>query len=303
MGILIVRYWLLTFVGIVLFFGGLTHSIQREIFIKKIQFKPMNQQGHKNRRKTRNVNKKKQTINTNSVNNDTKNDEEQKTISPDITIENNEEQENFENTIQTERTPPTHGEDEQEPTIVNKQRNTNKMSNSPSEKEEPVIPSKPQASVAPVKQAPLTPLTNDSSNHLKSSQNHNVKTNGHASPPYNIYTYSAYNPLPPRFQQQQQQQRQRHHREMAYNTHRHRRRRGGRGHSKRSSFPPDSAARPNDFVPLSLQQQQQQQQQTEHYQAEPDVQYVQQQDLPINNGYSSESDIVTGNIEVSPINL
>jgi hypothetical protein len=250
----------------------------------------MSQQGQRIRRKTRNVNKTKQ--NTNSNNNDMKVDEQvTKTISTGIVIEK---EENFQDPNQTKQTPPTHVEDEQQSTVSIKQRNKHKISvNVSSEKEEPVIPSKPQANVALVKQAPLTPLTNDSSNNFKSHQDHNVKTNGYSSSSYNTYTYSAYNPLPPRFQQQQQE-RQRYHRETTYNNHRYRRRRGRAGRSKRSSFPPDSAARPNDFIPSALREQQ-----TEDHQVAPDVHFVQQQDLSMTNGYSSESDILTGNRTVS----
>jgi hypothetical protein len=315
MDFLIVKYWLLTFIGITLFLGGLTYFILQQNFTDKFQLDQMNQQGHRtsasNRRKNaRNANKRKQQQQqqqqTTTNNGEITEEEEQKRILPKITTQNDEkdfsgqqtdeEQEEkgkFQDINQTKQIifPPTHVEDEQEATISIKQRNKTKTLNKPpppslpSSKEESIIPSKPQACVAPVKQ---TPLMKDSTNNLKSSQNHQdnyPKSNGHLSSSHNIYTYSAYNPLPPRFQQQRQQQK-----EAAYATQKYRRRRGG-GHSKRSSFPPDSAARSNDFIPASLKQQDINENQTESL-----GNFTQQQELSINNGYSSESDILTGKI-------
>ena len=283
MDLFIIEYWLFAFVGIVLFLGGLTYRIlfQEDFIDNNIRLEQMNQQGHRTsassrRKTTRNANKRKQQINnTNSNHRDIDdNDDEQRTILPDITtIENGERNEQ-------------QSDEEQESTMSNKQRNKNKIISS---KEESIIPSKPQASVAPVKQTP-PPLstTRDYPNHLKSSQpqqDNYVKSNGHSFPSQNIYSYSNYNPLPPRFQRQRQQ------RETVYTNQRYRRRRGA-GPQKQSSFPPDSAARQNDFVPSSARQEQE----MEQYQVESSGDYVQQQELSMNNGYSSESDIVTGKI-------
>jgi hypothetical protein len=313
MDFLIVKYWLLTFIGIILFLGGLTYFILQQNFTDKFQLDQMNQQGHRssaaNRRKNaRNANKRKQQQQQQTINNsDITEEEEQKRILPKKTTENDEkdysgqqtdeeqeEKEKFQDTNQTKQTisPPTHVEDEQEPTIPIKQPNKTKTINKPTpsvplSKVESIVPSKPQASVAPVKQIPLMEVP---INNLKSSQNHQdnyPKSNGHVSSSQNIYTYSAFNPLPPRFQQQRQQQQK----EAASAAQKYRRRRGGR-QSKRSSFPPDSAARSNDFVPASLRQQD-----INDNQTEPLVKFTQQQqESSINNGYSSESDILTGKI-------
>jgi len=296
MDLLIVKYWLLTFIGIILFLGGLTYFILQQNFTDKFQLDQMNQQGRRssinNRRKnTRNANKKKQQQTTNIyLNNNGVTDEEQKRVLPEIETENDEKQEEQQNIEDINQTKPivslpTHVEDEQQPTMEIKQRNKNKSINKPSlpsSKEESIISAKPQASVAPVKQSPQI---RDSLNNCKPSQNqqnNNLKSNGHLpSSSYNIYTYSAYNPLPPRFRQQK---------EAAYASQKHRRRRGG-GPPKRSSFPPDSAARSNDFIPASLRQQT-----INNNHPESLVNCPQQQELSINNGYSSESDILTGKI-------
>ena len=328
MDILTVKYWLLIFIGIILFLGGLAYFIFQQNFIDKSYLEQMNHQGQRSsagsRRKnarTANRRKQQQQVNIDSNNNNMRDEEEeeeeqQKIVLPETTTEketsrqhsdeDSAEKENFEDSSQTISSPrpPVRVEDEQEPTIPLKQRHKNKTMNKSSSSEESMIPSKPQASVAPVKQIPLYPPIRDSSNNGKSSQDNYSKTNGHSnSPPsYNIYTYSSYNPVPPRFRQQQKN-------EAAYFPQRHRRRRGG-GSSKRSSFPPDSAARSNDFIPSSIKEQeeyqeqeeeQQQQQQHQEYrpiycsELEASMDYVQQQpELSMHNGYSSGSDILTG---------
>ncbi|CAF3454790.1 unnamed protein product [Rotaria sp. Silwood1] len=327
----IVEYWAVLFTTIVSFLGGLTYFIQRQFSSDKLQLDIiMNQQGRRgstgNRRKnSRNANKRNQPM-TNSNSNDI-NEEEQKKILPEITLEKNEQEEEeaeedeeaeslleqtvqqsgekqrkekFENTNQTEQSisSSTHVEDEQEPTISSKQRNKpktiNKSSTLPPSKEESIVPSKPQASVAPVKQAHMSsPIKNSSSNHFNSSQDMYPKSNGHISPSHYVYTYSGFNSLPPRFQQQKLEK------EAASAARRHRRRRGLLP-QKRSFLPPDSAARSNDFIPLSYKEQEeeeeeeeQQQQQIDDNQRELSMNLPPQQELSINNDYSSESDFIT----------
>ncbi|CAF2367475.1 unnamed protein product [Rotaria sp. Silwood2] len=328
----IVEYWLVLFTTIVSFLGGLTYFIQKQISSDKSQLDIiMNQQGRRGstnsrRKNSRNANKKKQPM-TNSNSNDIS-EEEQKKILPEITLEKDEqeqeeeengsgleetvqqpdekqEKEKFKNSIQTEQiiSSAAHVEDEQEPTISIKQRNKpkiiNKSPSSPPSKEEPIVPSKPQASVAPVKQAHMSSPMKNSSNYMNSSRDMYPKSNGHISPSHHIYTYSGFNSLPPRFQQQQLEK------EAAFAYRRHRKRRGQLP-QKRSSLPPGSAARSNDFIPSSFeeeeqqqqqqqqhQQQQQQQQQIDDNQSELTMNLPPQQELMINNGYSSESDFLT----------
>ncbi|CAF0864206.1 unnamed protein product [Rotaria sordida] len=321
----IVEYWLVIFTIIVSFLGGLTYFIQRQIPSDKFQLDTiMNQQGRRGstssrRKNSRNANKKKQPM-TNSNSNDIS-EAEQKKILPEITLEKDEQEqeqeedeedeslleqtvqqsdekqvkEKFENSIQTEEiiSSSTHVEDEQEPTIAIKQRNKPKVINKspslPPSKEEYIVLSKPQASVAPVKQAHLSSPIKNSSNHLNPSRDMYSKSNGHISPSYHNYTYSAFNPLPPRFQQQQLEK------EAASAARRYRKRRGPLP-QKRSPLLPGSAARSNDFTPSSVkeqQQQQQQQQQIDDNQRELSMNLLPQQELSIHNGYSSESDFLT----------
>ncbi|CAF5146411.1 unnamed protein product, partial [Rotaria sp. Silwood1] len=93
----IVEYWAVLFTTIVSFLGGLTYFIQRQFSSDKLQLDIiMNQQGRRgstgNRRKnSRNANKRNQPM-TNSNSNDI-NEEEQKKILPEITLEKNEQEE------------------------------------------------------------------------------------------------------------------------------------------------------------------------------------------------------------------
>ena len=258
----------------------------------------------KNRRKNgRNANRKKQETKTdeNRVQQErerdvsateTVNDKEQESTVEQPDSESREE--DFTNVQQIENTP-TRVEDEQQPMAFVKQRSKQKLSDKPSTtpsgKEESVVPIKPQASVAPVKQTPSP------TQHPKSSQDNHLKTNGYSPIPYNLYTYSAFNPLPPRFQQQRQQK------EAELSAQKFRRRQG-KGPSNRNSLPPGSAARPNEFVPSSPQQMDQQEQQVpQHvnneqtnayvYPCEPQ-QHQHQQESSMNHDYSSGSDVVTG---------
>ncbi|CAF4161801.1 unnamed protein product [Rotaria magnacalcarata] len=318
----IVEYWSLAFTVIVSFLGGLTYFIQRQFLTKKSQIlEVMNQQGRhgsasSRRKNPRNANKRKQqTTNSNSNSNDIK-EEEQKENSSELTLENDvqerqsvleqpiqqtqekQEEEKIQNNSQIEQnvSPPTHVEDEQEPTTQVKQRNKmkpiNKSPSLSSSRQEVFVPSKPQASVAPVKQAYLSSPIKNSSNHMNSSRDIYPKSNGNVSPSHNIYTYSAYNSLPPRFQQQILQK------EAASAARRYRKRRGPLP-SKRSSLPPGSAARSNEFIPSSFQEQQElehEQQQIDDTQIELSMSIPQQPESLMINGYSSESDFLTGKI-------
>ncbi|CAF1167791.1 unnamed protein product [Adineta ricciae] len=257
----------------------------------------------KNRRKNgRNANRKKQETKTdeNHVQQEREkdvsateavNDKEQESMVEQSDSESREK--DFTNVQQSENTA-IHVEDEQQPMTFVKQRSKQKLSDKPSTtpsgKEESVVPIKPQASVAPVKQTP------SSTQHSKPSQDNHLKTNGYSPIPYNLYTYSAFNPLPPRFQQQRQQK------EAELSAQKFRKRQG-RVPSKRSSLPPGSAARPNEFVPSSPQQMDQQEQQVPQYvnnqqtsayvyPCEPQ-QHQHQQESSMNHDYSSESDVVT----------
>ncbi|CAF2118028.1 unnamed protein product [Rotaria magnacalcarata] len=315
----IVEYWSLAFTVIVSFLGGLTYFIQRQFLTKKSQIlEVMNQQGRhgsasSRRKNPRNANKRKQqTTNSNSNSNDIK-EEEQKENSSELTLENDvqerqsvleqpiqqtqekQEEEKIQNNSQIEQnvSPPTHVEDEQEPTTQVKQRNKmkpiNKSPSLSSSRQEVFVPSKPQASVAPVKQAYLSSPIKNSSNHMNSSRDIYPKSNGNVSPSHNIYTYSAYNSLPPRFQQQILQK------EAASAARRYRKRRGPLP-SKRSSLPPGSAARSNEFIPSSFQEQQElehEQQQIDDTQIELSMSIPQQPESLMINGYSSESDFLT----------
>ncbi|CAF3529601.1 unnamed protein product [Rotaria socialis] len=70
-----------------------------------------------------------------------------------------------------------------------------------------IVPSKPKANVAPVKQ--VMSSTNTANTEFNpSSQVNNSKSIENSSSSYNIYSYSEHSPGLPRFQQQQQQQRQ-----------------------------------------------------------------------------------------------
>jgi hypothetical protein len=316
MEILFGIYWSIAFTVIIFFLGGLTYYIQRQILTDKFLLATMyQQQGHRSsgsnrRRNARNANRNRQqqqtTANMSFNNTDVKEkqeqDDEEKTIVPETTAEEGQQavlessvkqtDDRFEETIQTKQTtsPLTHINNEQIPVSVAKQNNNNKTTLSPS-REESVLPSKPQASVAPVKQiSPLPLMKNVSSNNFKPyiQQENYPKSNGNTAS-NNMYTYSGHNPLPPRFQQQRQKEAA----AAAQNSHR----RKGPLPSERSTIPPGSAARPNDFIPsLIPQQQTNDDDNNNNNQLESPVS-LDQQELLVNHDYSSESDILSGNID------
>jgi hypothetical protein len=253
MDLVTILLWFLVFSVIVLFLGALTYFLGRPnsnivISEKKSQTDTINQQQpppqsnrsntNNNRRKhARNANKKQRqeaaAVAANANFNSNTNDEDQqetKPVTPEIKIEkessaqstDEEEEEQYEEPMQIEEvlipSPPT--PIEQEPLLPVKQRHKNKSNHTnsklldtsssnttnliPSSKEESILPTKPQASVTPVKQpSPTIVSTNIDSTQIP--QDNNSKLNGKISSSYNIYPHSGHNSLPPRFQQQRQQ--------------------------------------------------------------------------------------------------
>ena len=236
------------------------------------------------RKKSGNANKKnQQTTNGHPSHCDTK-IEEQKTILPEKTTEKecSRQQENLPRKEIPSPSSPQIDDDPQSFTLV-KQRNRNRLSNPPISSE-----------------TSTPPITNG-----KYHDNH-FKPNGQILPSYPMCTYAPHNPLPPRFrQQQQQQQQQQQPKETVFSNSRFRRRRGGGGgrFAKRLSYPPDSMRYSNDFVPTSEEQEQIQEEQVENQEIESPTESRGQQDLSTTNGYSSESDILTGKIQSIISNL
>ncbi|UJR30157.1 hypothetical protein I4U23_017697 [Adineta vaga] len=202
-----------------------------------------------------------------------KKDEEEEEEGEESQIESSiqptDEEQEFYDVIKTDEvstiSPSTSNQQDQEPLIPVKQRKKNKnnqilnkSSNSSSveptlPKPDPIQPSKPQANVVPVKQTQASILSSNISLDKTSKSNGNL-----SSPSYNIYAYSGHNSVPPRFQQRQQKD---------FNATQKLRRRKASTPIKKSSIQPESAARQNDFIPLTTRQQSTNQ-----------------------NGYSSESD-------------
>jgi len=298
------------FLGALNYFLGRTHSdinisknkSQSDTINQQQQSNPS--KTNNNRRKhARNANKKRQqaaaaaTINDTFINEDK---QEIKSISSEINIEEEEEEEEstvqlldeeqneeFKDPMTIEEvlipTPSIPIQDEQKPILPVKQRNKNKSNSinskssipsssksSISSKEESIFQTKPQASVAPVKQLfPLMATVN-----IESTQNHqdnNSKLNGKLSSSCNMYSYNEQNSIPPRFQQQRNQQKK-------INDVQNFRRRTT---TKKSSVPFSSAGRQNDFIPSISKQQ---------------INNNNNNQLSEQNGYSSESDILPGKI-------
>jgi len=163
-----------------------------------------------------------------------KKNEEESSVQP--TDEEQEQKEEFEDPMNIEEvltpSPPILIQEEQKPMLLVKQRNKNKSNHinskssqsSNSSKEESILLTKPQASVAPVKQ--FLPLNIESTQIL---QDNNSKSNEKC----NIYSYSEQNSLPPRFQQKE-----------TSNLQKFRKRK-----PKKSSIPIGSASKQNDFIP------------------------------------------------------
>ncbi|CAF0938633.1 unnamed protein product [Rotaria sordida] len=277
-----------------------------------------------NRRKhARNANKKRQKAaaatneNLNS-NNDNEDKQEKKTIISEEKIEEEEEESSTESSIQ--QTIEEQDEEFKDPIIIEdvfisscstpipaekesilpiKQRNKDKSnymnsklqsptistncSSIPS-KQESILLSKPQANVAPVKQTfPLTTTTNIESTQI--SKVTNSKSNealSSSSSIYDIYSCSEYNSVSSRFQEQEQQQQD----TDAFITQKFRRKKST---TKKSSIQIDSPKNQNNIVSLGSKQQinnnnihfDLSQQSNEH-------------ELSNYNGYSSESDILSG---------
>lgn len=235
------------------------------------------QPGHANKK-----NQQQQTTNGHSSHCDTK-VEEQKTILPEKTTEKEKEYSKQQENLPRQEIPSPSSlqiDDDPRPFTFPKHRHKSHLSNPP---------------IAPETSTP--PITNGKypSNH---HENH-FKSNGQILPSYPMCTYAPHNPLPPRFRQQQQQQQPK---ETVFSNSRFRRRRGGGGggrFAKRSSYPPDSMRYSNDFVPTSEEQEQIQEEQVENQ----EIESSKQQDLSATNGYSSESDILTGKIQSIISNL
>jgi len=302
MDLVIGLLWFSAFSVIVLFLGALNYFLRRsqsDITNQQQQQSNRSSTSNNRRKHARNANRKQRqqaaaaTINediqeTKSIFSEIKIEGEESLIESSVQPTDEEEkEEEFHDPMEIEEvlisSPSTPIQDEQKPILPVKQRNKNKSnhtnSKSPSSssstppissKEESILPIKPQASVAPVKQfPPLMPTTNTKS--IQIPQDNNSKSNGNLSSSCNIYSYSEYNSLPPRFQQKDAAALQR------------LRKRKTTIKTKKSSISPDSAARQNDFVPSVSKQQ---------------INNNNQLELPIQssnqNGYSSESDILTG---------
>ncbi|CAF3816364.1 unnamed protein product [Adineta steineri] len=146
-------------------------------------------------------------------------------------------------------------------------------------KNESTFPSKPQASVVPVKQTHTQVTTSNIESH-PIQQDNNSKSNGHGSSSYNIYSYSGHSSIPPRFRQQN----------VTNNKEKFRKKKSSTP-IKKSSIQLDSAARQNDFVPSLPKQQTNNNNQSESPRQQQQQQQQQQQHESSNqNGYSSESD-------------
>lgn len=262
--------------------------------------------GRRKRQESEDVNSNSNGINHEELNEESSeqtlkyNEQERESLSEQPVQQSNDkhEEESFHSDTQKEPiiSSPRHTTDGQESPISVKQRNKmksmNKYPNLPVSKQEHIVPLKPQASVAPVKQAHSSPANKNLPHHTNSPKDMHSKSNGHMSPSHNMCTYSAYNPLPPRFQQQLLQ------REAASAARRYRKRRGTLP-PKRSSYPPNGSGRSDEFVPPLLPEQQEyeefeQEEQIEDNQAEQPGVAPQQQECLMNNGYSSESDFLTG---------
>jgi hypothetical protein len=331
MDLIVVLLWFLAFSVIVLFLGALNYYLGRShsnvlTSKAKSQSDTINQQQTicsstgNNRRKPSRHAKKKQRQQAASVTNETSNsnnnsedkqdtksiilerkiDEEESQIESSIqpTDEEQEENEEFHDVIKIEDVSISslstsiqeEQEQEQEPILPVKQRKKHKSNQSNSKSPCPPssnqtyssstspisspnqsnFPSKPQASVVPVKQA------NSSNIQLNQiPQDNNSKSNGNLPSSYNIYSYSGHNSVPPRFRQQQQKE---------TNTAQKFRKRKPPTQITKSSIQPDSAARQNDFVPSK-------QQINNNHQLESPLQ---DHESSNQNGYSSESDILSG---------
>jgi len=233
----------------------------------------MNPKGRRNGGNNRRKNRQ-QTQNPNGK------DDEQTRIVPNLLNEDEDE-------ISDEEHEDIENEQQQQSAFTTTQRHQNKTI------EESIQSSKPQASITPVKQP-------HRSNHVKFSSNQHDYYPKSSS--YN--NYSNYNSLPPRFQRQQ--------RERGHTPHRHRRRGSGgqqQQQPKRFSFSPEAAERDNEFIPSSVIEQQsltpppeeqpiqQQAPSPQMYNHQIDtrqMKYIQRPEYFMHNGYSSESDIVTG---------
>jgi hypothetical protein len=292
MDLVIGLLWCMAFSVIVLFLGALNYFLGRshsniELSDKKSQLDTTNQQRNSTKRKhTRNANKKqRQLAAATAISDHSNSNNEQETESVLSEIKNEEEEETlideqFEDPMKIEEV--SHVEDEQKPIGPVKQRNKNKSNSTNSKstissKEESIFPLKPQASVAPVKQSLLPPISKINNQSTQVLQDNHSKSNGHVSS-CNIYSYAEHNSVPPRFQQQRREKEE-------ANGQKFRKRRSNE--KKTKSFNSSaSPVRQNDFLPLISKQQLN----NNNNQLELPLQSSNQ------NGYSSESDMLTGKI-------
>lgn len=147
-------------------------------------------------------------------------------------------------------------------------------------KQESVISSKPLANVAPVKQAvPVADTANTESTQIP--QDINSKSIKNSMSPHDIYSHSGYNNLPPRFQEQDREKKtlplQKFHRKKASVI-----------QTKRSPSQLDSTTRQNDVEILTPKQQTNIKNPFELPLPSHEIKLIH------SNGYSSESDILSG---------
>lgn len=289
MDLVIGLWWSAAFTVIIIVLGALNYFLGQshsdiQINEKKSPIDSSNQQQQQstrttttnNRRKTRNANKKQRQLAALAASaNSDQNDDNQSELEPIIsTVKIDEEDsviesssiqpiddDQFEDPLTIEEeilTSPSHVEEEQ--TVPQPIKQCNQNVTESTDLIESILPSKPKASVAPVKQS--YPSTTDQSKDLRRN-NHHSKSNGNASIGH-FHSHQEYNPLPPRFQQQRQQ----------------------KFLARKSKNP--SSGRPNDSF-----KRQQYYQEQQHFNNHHPIDSLSQ------NGYSSESDALTGKISSS----
>ena len=280
MDVSLVLSWLVGFTVICAFLGGLTVWIQRHTFLSSTASETMNpiQRGNaKTRRKQARLASRKKSLATTTTTNEKGEQEEEgeeeelnstetgfERDDEDDRGEGDEEEENGsfvhddDTNVHTKRALSSSGENTK---VATKLQPTSSLS---AMQEEQNFPSKPQASVAPVKQSSYyAPYSKYESNS---------RYNGYSS----SYNYSNQNSLPPRFQQQRQQ------REAATQ----RRYRGRRGQYRSPTFY-HSSRYPDDYD------------QSERDLDEPiNDQYSSQQDSGMPNDDSSESENLSGKVSL-----
>ena len=290
MDLVVGLWWSAAFTVIIVILGALNYFVGQshsdtQIKEKTSPIDSSNQQqqstrttANTNRRKNRNANKKQRQLAAlaASANSDQTDDNQQELEPISSTVKIDEEDsviesssiqpiddDQFEDPLTIEEEvliSPSHVEEEQTVPQPIKQCDQNKTEST--DLIESILPSKPKASVAPVKQS--YPSTTDQSKDQRQN-NHHSKSNGNGFIGH-FHSHQEYNSLPPRFQQQRQQKFL------------------ARKSTDRTKNP--SYGRPNN----SFKRQQYQQQ---HFNNHHPIDSLSQ------NGYSSESDALTGKISSS----